>query len=476
MGKWFPPQASTAERTGLTPDDGSIFYDEDEQTMYIGDGSTVGGNTLKGDQGIQGPPGTLTALVDDTSPQLGGFLDPNGNYVGSDKGGDIASASPLVIGVDGDYFDVTGTTGFSTMTVAANRFFILKFDGILTITNGSPIIIPGIPSNFTTTPGDQLLCFSTATDTVHVISVAKIDGTSVAVNIDADSTPQLGGFLDPNGNYVGSDKGGDIASASPLVIGVDGDYFDVTGTTGFSTINTADGRNFTLQFDGILIITVGSGIILNNAGGNFTTAPGDIIEFQSTALNTVVGIISKANGTPPVISGGGAWTLINTIEANNDATLTITGLDSTYDTYAIAISGMHPVDNSVDLRLRVGDSSGIDSGANDYIYHTQILSSSSDLYIASAPGIADYILIASVSGQDAGEGCGAIIYLHRSGDSAVDPIFTGQSISDGTGDIARGGTFIGRRLSAIVLDRIQIYYETGNIEFGRMTIWGISHA
>ena len=29
------------------------------------------------------------------------------------KGGDIASASPLVIDTDGNYFDVTGTTNFS---------------------------------------------------------------------------------------------------------------------------------------------------------------------------------------------------------------------------------------------------------------------------------------------------------------------------------------------------------------------------
>ena len=34
------------------------------------------------------------------------------------KGGDIASASPLVIDTDGSYFDVTGTTGFAAMTVS----------------------------------------------------------------------------------------------------------------------------------------------------------------------------------------------------------------------------------------------------------------------------------------------------------------------------------------------------------------------
>ena len=40
------------------------------------------------------------------------------------KGGDISSASPLVIDTDGNYFDVTGTTNFSAMTVEEGNFFM----------------------------------------------------------------------------------------------------------------------------------------------------------------------------------------------------------------------------------------------------------------------------------------------------------------------------------------------------------------
>jgi hypothetical protein len=117
-----------------------------------------------------------------------------------------------------------------------------------------------------------------------------------------DTSPQLGGFLDPNGKYIGRGKGGDIASASPLVIDTDGDYFDVTGTTGFSAMTVATNRFFVLQFDGAVTITVGSGITLNNAGNNVTTAAGDIIICQSTAADTVVGWLIKADGTSVVTS------------------------------------------------------------------------------------------------------------------------------------------------------------------------------
>jgi len=86
------------------------------------------------------------------------------------KGGDISSASPLVIDVDGNYFDVTGTTNFSAMTVESGNFFMLQFDGALTITHGSGIELPGA-ANLTTATGDRLICYATAANTVEVMSV-----------------------------------------------------------------------------------------------------------------------------------------------------------------------------------------------------------------------------------------------------------------------------------------------------------------
>ena len=71
----------------------------------------------------------------------------------STKGGDIPSASTLVIDTDGDYFDITGTTGITAMTVDAGRRFTLQFDGALTLTHGSSLYLPGA-TNFTTEAND----------------------------------------------------------------------------------------------------------------------------------------------------------------------------------------------------------------------------------------------------------------------------------------------------------------------------------
>jgi hypothetical protein len=95
------------------------------------------------------------------------------------KGGDIASASPLVIDTDGSYFDVTGTTNFAAMTVAADRQFTLQFDGALTMTHhATNLDLPG-EANITTAAGDVATFQSTGADTVQCINYTKADGTSV---------------------------------------------------------------------------------------------------------------------------------------------------------------------------------------------------------------------------------------------------------------------------------------------------------
>jgi hypothetical protein len=187
--------------------------------------------------GISG--GVNTDLSNDTTPELGGFLDANGNYIQMQRGADIASASPLVVDTDGDQFDVTGTTSFSVMTVAADRRFVLHFDGILTMTHGASLDLPGA-ANITTAAGDIGTFITTAANTVRCVGYMRNDGTPVAVNIVADTTPQLGGNLDALGldiNNLGAldfdttDKGSVGSGTVTFSASVDGKQkLTVTGT------------------------------------------------------------------------------------------------------------------------------------------------------------------------------------------------------------------------------------------------------
>ena len=150
--------------------------------------------------------------------------------------------------------------------------------------------------------GDGILINDAGTmKMTNVDTVKTFMQTGITTDLSGDSSPQLGGFLDANGNYMQTEKGGDIASASPTVIDTDGDYFDVTGTTSFAAFTVAADRQFTLQFDGVLTMTHHATNIDLPGEANITTAVGDVATFQSTGSNTVQCInYSRASGEPIV--------------------------------------------------------------------------------------------------------------------------------------------------------------------------------
>lgn len=72
-------------------------------------------------------------------------------------GADIASATGAgTLNLDtatGDLVDVTGTTGITAITLAEGKTATVRFTGILTLTNGASLVLPGA-MNITTVAGD----------------------------------------------------------------------------------------------------------------------------------------------------------------------------------------------------------------------------------------------------------------------------------------------------------------------------------
>jgi len=189
--------ASTYSKVAVTYVTGAgSFTDADASTVvFVRTGNTGGG---------------LDSLSADSSPQLGGFLDPNDHFIGMQKGGDIASASPLVIDTDGDYFVVSGTTNFSAMTVAADRHFFLEFAAILTITHGGGTIdIPGA-ANYTSVASDVIECVSTAANVVTIVGMELVSGKaqveSVTLANSVTLTNKTLGAFTLSGAVTGGDQ------------------------------------------------------------------------------------------------------------------------------------------------------------------------------------------------------------------------------------------------------------------------------
>jgi len=169
--------------------------------------------------------------------------------------------------------------------------------------------------------------------------------------------------------------------------------------------------------------------------------------------------------------------LIGTAVASDSATLTITGLDSTYDTYLIGASDIKIATDAQGLYFRMGDSSGIDSGASDYAYIVNQMSAASATgdWVVST-GNSQIVFASRGAGNATAERIGFVAWLVQPGDSAGNNLLTGtQAYMDHTGNVA-GGSVVGMRNTPITLTQVQILAASGNLTSGRLSVWGYQHA
>jgi hypothetical protein len=189
------------------------------------------------------------------------------------KGGDISSASPLVIDTDGNYFDVTGTTNFAAMTVEEGNFFMLQFDGALTITHGSGIELPGA-ANLTTAAGDRLICYATAANTVEVMSVETEAAASTGFTLATEQATTSGTAI----------TFGSIPSGTKMIIlmisGVSSN-----GTAGYEvTLGDSGG----LETSGYV---AGAGKIVGTSVTNVDVTDAFRVQLTSVGANTIFGTV-----------------------------------------------------------------------------------------------------------------------------------------------------------------------------------------
>jgi len=213
------------------------------------------------------------------------------------------------------------------------------------------------------------------------------------------------------------------------------------------------------------------GINLRSSGLVNISSASDGSVFTGTGAGLPVGFEAAA--------GGGAWTLISSSTASDVATLDVTGLSSTYDTYAMTFAGLAPATDNVNACLRLGDSSGYDSGASDYEW--QVCNWSSYTAIVRYSDVSEaqmHMTYAQEVGNNTsveGEGFTGIAYLNISSLTTIRPMITGSVAWGGSGSGLWGSVFSCRRISQITVDRVQFLFSSGNITTGRFSVYGIKH-
>jgi len=185
------------------------------------------------------------------------------------------------------------------------------------------------------------------------------EGAAGAIgNLSEDITPQLGAALDTNDFQINQSKGADIASATALTLGTDGNYFDVTGTTAITSIGSVGiGTVVTLHFDGALTLTYNATDLILPGADDVTTAAGDeftFVEYASGDWRCIGYVLANGQSiASPIING--------TAQATTSGTsVTFTGIPSGTKIIRIMFYDVQPAASAA-LRVKVGDSGGVES-------------------------------------------------------------------------------------------------------------------
>jgi len=179
-------------------------------------------------------------------------------------------------------------------------------------------------------------------------------------------------------------KGADIASATALVLGNDGNTFDVTGTTTITSITTKlVGTIVTLHFDAILTLTHDAADLILPGGANITTAAGDEFTFTEYATGDwrCIGYVLAsgkavvgASADLPRSYLAGLGTANNGSDADHDIDISVGEARDDADSEDIVLaSGLI---KQIDATFVVGtNQGGLDTGAvaADTTYHMYII-------------------------------------------------------------------------------------------------------
>lgn len=195
--------------------------------------------------------------------------------------------------------------------------------------NGEGASLVGIEDSagdFTATTVEGALA-ELVTESVALAGTQTITGdktfsgtTLLTGSLEVDGTTQLDGAVTINATVAATEdvtlsktlkqvKGTDVASALALSLG-DGNYFDVTGTTTITSINTKGiGTVVRLHFDAALVLTHHTTDLILPGAANITTAAGDEAEFIEYASGDWRCLSYQAASAAPILAYAvGTWT------------------------------------------------------------------------------------------------------------------------------------------------------------------------
>lgn len=194
-------------------------------------------------------------------------------------------------------------------------------------------------------------------------------------------------------------------------------------------------------------------------------------------------VLTAASGawTSAAAAGGGTWELINSVVADGSTTITVTGMSATHAVYAISITNLAASSGGNLFQGNVGTASGIDASGTNYAYnivYTSDNGSYGNTMHEFNGGSFRWNMGPTTGGNSTQTGAqlsGMYFMQPRGGQLVISGTWGAVGIAGSTPNY-QGGSFFGINKVVAAYDRFRLFFSSGNITSGRVTIWGIKHA
>jgi hypothetical protein len=311
----------------------------------------------------------------------------------------------------------------------------------------------------TTNATNPTLKFFDGTDD---ISLAQLDysantvnwlDSSVVADLVNDTTPQLGGDLDVNGNSIVSVSNGNITFTP------DGTGKVIIDGLSYPTADGTSGQN---------IITDGAG---NLSFSNVIPADNTVSLAKLTATGTKDATTFLRGDNTFAEAGGGSLVKLHSITTTDATTTNIdfdsTYITSTYNNYLIT-GNIIPVTDSVILRARFSESGTFQTGGSYYGF-----SHIADAGTGTNTNSANNIELTDSMGNANGEGTGLQLFLYSPTNTTIGTFTTHQASSRNPAGAHSGRHGTGTANTSNAHDGIRFFLSSGNFASGTtITLYG----
>jgi hypothetical protein len=466
--------------------DVTIKNDADADVITIPTGATnvtiAGDLTISGDDLFMGTNTSGAALIADGTnfnPVVisgDAAIATNGALTIADNAVSLAKMAGLTRGKI-IYGDASGDP--AALTVGSNGYF-LKSDGtdIAWASTTSAAI-----SSYTNA-GDNRVITSVDGSTVNGEANLSFDGSTLAVTGNVTAT----GTVEPAGDTASGDNAAfGYTSVLGAIITGQGSTNDVT------LVNDADGTvlgiptgTTNVEIAGSLTLGTDLSVANGGTGASTFTANSCLLgngtsSFQAIAPSTSGNVLTSNGSTwASTAAGGGDFIHLSGVAASNTATISFTGISSTYTTYIFYVSNLKPATDDQQLWMRTSTNGGssYDSGGSDYQWGGGVLANGG-YDVEGSTGDSKMVTLGissiKIGSATAGMVTGTIQLGNPSNSSIYTGVFFDGGLVSGAGGSAYRSSTTGyaQRMSAADVDAVRFQFGSGNITSGRIDMYGL---